>query len=498
MTVATNWREQASRAAQLIAEIKESAREGKDGAVFFKAEDQVEAHNKMAEAQKLMKEAREGREAAEKPDVTGADLEALERAAAQFGTDPGEIGPAGGGSLSEILTGRSGGHARDKAAFNPFKTGKAQLVKASPSVMGRPLFEHVIPERVRESGRELARSAMRENASAVTQREIAALVEGTQANGGFLVVPQYLQEMFAAVRRQGNALRRLGWLNVHQTEETNQVLFPKASGSLTVGLVAELAIKPTADNSYAQVIISLYTMAGIAAISRQLSRSADPAVAQILAKDLALLLGNLEEQLVYSGTGTGQPRGIINTTGTTAVPAATQTALNGALTGQILIDALLDAQASIATTYYGPPTGAIMRPSRLAFLQKTKDTQGNYVLNLAGTFRAPGASEAEDIGGTDTFELIGMPIAQSTNIPSNLGAGTNQDCVIMADWSEAHWFQRWDQQLDSSDIASDGAGVSSFATNRVLFRLEEIAGFSAERYAAAFCVLTGTGMLSAF
>ena len=498
ITPSTVAREKAARAAQLIKEIKESASAPKDPNVAFSgAEDQLEARRKMEEAQSLLREAKALRDQ-ETQASAESQLEELQREAAAMGAEPGgQIPPAGGGSLDDIVSGRSGGHQKP-SEFNPFKAGKNQIVKASAAAMGHRLMETVMPQSVRESGRELARAAMRDNASSVVQREIAALVEGTQATGGFLVVPQYLQEMFAAVRRQGNALRRLGWLNVHQTEETNQVLFPKASGSLTVGLVAELAVKPTADNAYSQVTIGLYTMAGIAGISRQLARSADPAIAEILARDLSLLLGNLEEQLVFTGTGTQQPRGIVNTTGTSAVPSATQTALNGAVTGQILIDAIIDCAAVVATNYYGPVTGAIMRPSRLAFLQKTKDTQGNYVLNLAGTTRQPMATESEDVGGSDTFELLGIPMAQSTNIPANLGGGANQDCVIIADWAEAHWFQRWDQQLDSSDIATDGAGNSAFATNRVLFRLEEIAGFSAERYPAAFCVLTGSGLVSAF
>ena len=498
ITVQNLWRDKVERGRRLLDEVRAAAALGKDGAAFEGAEAQVENRNKMAEAQRLFTEAKADRESFESKASANADLAELDKAAAMFGLEPSEIGPAGGGSLSEILTGRAGGHAKDRVDFNPFTMGKSQLVRASASVMGRPLFEHVIPEKVREGGRELARQAMRENASVVAQREIAALVEGTQANGGFLVVPQYLQEMFAAVRRQGNALRRHGWLNVHQTEETNQVLFPKSSGSLTVGLVAELGVKPTADNNYAQVVISLYTMAGIAAISRQLSRSADPAIAEILAKDLSMLLGNLEEQLVYTGTGTGQPRGIVNTTGTSA-PLAPVGAGTAQVVGLAIIDGMIDLAGVIATNYYGPVTGAVMRPSRLASLIQLKDNNNNYILNPAGQFHAPISNipSGGDFDGS-TFNLLGFPIAQSTNLPVNLGAGTNQDCIIMANWSEAHWFQRWDQQLDSSDIASDGAGVSSFATNRVLFRLEEIAGFSAERYPAAFGVLTGVGMISRY
>src|SRR5439155_22023842 len=41
---------------------------------------------------------------------------------------------------------------------------------------------------------------------------IKVLNEGTTTAGGFLVVPQFAQEMFAETRRQGNAIRRYGWL----------------------------------------------------------------------------------------------------------------------------------------------------------------------------------------------------------------------------------------------------------------------------------------------
>lgn len=500
----TEVRELASRARALLQEVREAAAAHPDG-TFFNKEDQEANTRKTQEAMGLLAEAKAKRKAFDEAqaaaNIDGAALENLEREAANLGLEPGELLTGAAGSIDDIMNGRSGGHRKAIAGWNPFKQSTRQLLKASPSVMSFPLIENVVPHNVREGAKDLARQAMRENASSVVQREIAALVEGTQANGGFLVVPQYMQDLFAAVRRQGNALRRAGLLNIHQTEETNQILFPRASGALTVGLVAELAVKPTADNNYSQVTVGLYTMAGIASLSRQLARSADPVIAQILARDLAMLLGNLEEQLIYSGTGTQQPRGIINTTGTTATTAMTAGSGSGAagvITGQDVIDAMIDTAARIATAYYGPPTAAVMRPSRLAFLQKTKDTAGNYVLNRSGSFRAPAMSEAEDVGGTDSYDVLGFPLIQSTNAPANLGGGANQDAIIMADWEEAHWFQRWDQQLDSSDIASDGAGNSSFATNRILFRLEQIAGFSAERYPAAFSVITGTGMVSAY
>jgi HK97 family phage major capsid protein len=166
-------------------------------------------------------------------------------------------------------------------------------------------------------------------------------------------------------------------------------------------------------------------------------------------------------------------------------------------TAQELIDKIIDSISSFQSAYFMPPTGILMHPRRLAFLQKGKDTTTNYLFNSPGTFRAPGGLGAT-IGATSVStgevaampSLLGLPIGTSTNIPTNIGAGTNEDIVIVGDWNEAHWFQRQDVTLDASNQAS-----TAFETNQTWFRLEERAGFSAERYPTAFRVISGTGLV---
>lgn len=320
-----------------------------------------------------------------------------------------------------------------------------------------------------------------------------ALTEGTASAGGYLVPPQWLQELFAGVRRQGNAFRRYGWLNVHQVN-TNQVLIPKGSGSASVGWVAENATKPTADQTFGQITVNVFTAAGISKLSKQLVDDSNPAATELAIQELGALLGILEEQAILYGTGTAQPRGILNTTGVNAVDLGTATA-------QAIVDGILDAIVAIQTNYFGAPNGVLLHPRRLAMLQKGKDTTNQYLFNPVsgmGSERGPGGGAGLN-ADEPQWNLLGLPLGISANLPTNVdtagvvGGGTGaatRDLIVVADFNEAHLFQRQEQTLDVSDIAG-----TAFESNQVWYRMEERLGFTAERYPKAFAVCTGAGLV---
>jgi HK97 family phage major capsid protein len=338
----------------------------------------------------------------------------------------------------------------------------------------------------------------------------AALSEGTVGSGGYLVVPQYLQELFAETRRQGNALRAYGWLNVHPVE-SNQIYIPRGSGAATVGIVSENTPKPSADQTFTQIAVSIFTAAGISKQSKQLAQDSSPTVLDLSTRELGTLLGNLEEQKIISGTGTGEPRGILATTGLAIAPqsssdtAAGATGDGTATTAQIIIDKILDGVVAITTSYFGPPNGVLMHPRRLGYLLKGKDaaTYGNYLFNVQGTFRAPDFGPAvNQVTSASTgrtapqVSLFGLPLATSTNIPTTAAYGSSgsadQDVIIVGAWQEAHYFQRQDVTLDTTDIAG-----TSWEQNQIWVRAEERFGFTAERYPSAWAVIHGKGLKGA-
>lgn len=339
---------------------------------------------------------------------------------------------------------------------------------------------------------------------AIPDLQRAALVEGTGASGGYLVVPAYMQDLFAETRRQGNALRSYGWLNVHPVDNTNQVYIPKGAGTATVAIVGEGQTKPSTDQTYSQIAVSIYTIAGISKQSKQLAMDSAPTILDLSTRELGTLIGNYEEQLEINGTGTGQPLGILNVTGLAIAPGANDTTANGGVTtsatAQNIIDQILNAVVAVESQYYAPPNGVLMHPRRLAFLLKGKDTATNYLFNRSGTFRSPNASPLLDTvtsqsSGINTppYDLFGLPVGTSTNVPTTLNNGaagaSDQDAIIVGAWQEAHVFQRQDVTLDTTDQAG-----TAFEQNQVWIRAEERMGFTAARYPTAFAVVFGKGL----
>lgn len=446
------WQDHAEAARKLVEEVKSVNLDGKDDqSGIDSGEKAKEARTKMEQAVAYAKRAKEMRKEND-ADYTKMLLERFDlddsNADSVWGADKGSGGQKG------LITSTS--------EFDPLK------------------------QEMRDGGAsadpfaEMRKSKIIATEKALDRLNLKALAEGTAASGGFLVPPAFLQDMFAEVRRAGNTLRRLGWLNVHPVE-TNQVLLPKGSGAATVGWVAENATKPSADQAFGQVTVNIFTAAGISKLSKQLVDDSSPTAVDLATRELASLMSILEEQAVINGSGTGQPRGILQTSGVNNVPLATNTAT-------AIVDAILDAIVAIQSGYFGAPTGVLMHPRRMGFIQKAKDNNGQYLFTGAG-LRSPGGAAGLGIGQA-AFELLGLPVGISANIPTNLGAGTNQDAIVVGDWTEAHWFQRQEVQLDASDVAG-----TAFEQNQVWFRLEQRAGFSAERYPGAFAAVTGAGLV---
>lgn len=431
-----SWQEKSAQAKALAEDVKKMHREGIDD-----GEKATEVRRKLADAQRLSAEAR-----AEK---LADDNSAIDTMLKSFDlNDASADSNWGAGPISTSTGSIADTKSALKVAEDPFGQSKETRIVASEKAL-------------KDFG-------------------MKALAEGTTTAGGFLVPPQYLQDQFAEVRRAGNTLRRLGWLNVHPVE-TNTLLMPKGGGSATVGWVAENATKPSADQSFSQITINIHTAAGISKLSKQLVDDSSPTAVDLATRELASLMALLEEQAALNGSGTGQPRGILNTTGVNNIAVGTNTAA-------AVVDAILDGIVAIQSTYFGAPNGILMHPRRMGFLQKAKDSNGAYLFTSPGS-RAPGAGAGLGVGQA-AFDLLGLPVGISANIPTNLGVGLNQDAIIVADWNEAHWFQRQDVTLDASDVAG-----TAFEQNQVWFRLEQRAGFSAERYASAFSVLSGAGLV---
>lgn len=306
------------------------------------------------------------------------------------------------------------------------------------------------------------------------------LAEGSGEGGEFLVVPEYHQEMFAKVRSTGNALRSLGWVNVHPTR-SNKVLIPLGAGATTMAWVGQNQPAPSTDQSTTQLAVDIFKAVGIGKATFELDSDSDPAAMDMIIEDLGRRGAILEEQTWLNGSGSLQATGILNQSG-----VQTKTYSSTIDTQQEQIDYVLDQAMDILTNYFAPANGVLVAPRRYGFWRKAKDSAGNYIFNLPGTFRAPGQVTKSPYDGGD---ILGLPIGISANIPTTLGGSSNEDRIIVADWSELHAFIRLDVTIDFND-KSDTAWSNDQQQVRLKFRQGSTAG----RFPKAFSVGGGAGL----
>jgi HK97 family phage major capsid protein len=304
-----------------------------------------------------------------------------------------------------------------------------------------------------------------------------AMTEGTPAQGGYLVRPQ-VERQLVENKELDNVLRGLcSKLNV----QTNEIQLDQLTLSTTAGWVAELAQKPeTTAMTLATVSANVFTAAGLATVSNQLLADSDPAVDGLVTSDLSKRLTALEETAFISGTGSGQPLGILNTPGIGAT-SLTSTAVDA------LLLAILDAIAAVETNH-GSPNAILMHPRTWTRILKAQTAGGVFLIE-------PGVN---GIGANDyqqprtgfrgpTKSLWGYPVILSNRVPTNLGGGTNESRVVVGDFSEC-------LILDRQGITVDESPHVYFTTNQTVFRAEMRVGFTAARTPLAINVVGGTGL----
>jgi HK97 family phage major capsid protein len=84
-------------------------------------------------------------------------------------------------------------------------------------------------------------------------------------------------------------------------------------------------------------------------------------------------------------------------------------------------------------------------------------------------------------------EIFGLPVYLTANMPTNLGAGTDESRVIVGAFDEALF-------LDRQGVTVDTSQHVYFTSNQTVFRAEMRVGFTVARYPSAFSVIAGVGL----
>lgn len=295
---------------------------------------------------------------------------------------------------------------------------------------------------------------------------------GTGAFAG-LTVPQYLVEQVAPTARAGRVL----------LDQCTPIDLPATGMTVELGRITtaptadaqttELAPVSKTDAVSTALSMNVRTITGAAVFSRQVNERAGTASDLLIASDLLAAVNAASDSQAISADGTsGQHLGILSTGSITSV-----TYTDASPTALELILKLGAAVSASAVARKVRPTHIFMHTRRWAWLVSRAEAASIGGVSLVIPPNAP-----DGCVGT----CAGCWIMLDDNIPTNLGAGTDEDRIIVCRAADLLYGQSAPTVLvDRSSLAGN------LGTKFVPY---VYAAFTAARYPAAVAVISGTGL----
>jgi HK97 family phage major capsid protein len=297
--------------------------------------------------------------------------------------------------------------------------------------------------------------------------------------GGDFVPPLWLVDQFVELARAGRVVA--DQLAQQQLPGGTDVInLPRlATGTATAEQTTQNTAVQNTDATTGAVAANVATIAGQQVISVQLLEQSPINMDDVLLGDLAADYAIKLDTFVINNNATNKV-GLLNVTGANAaaITATTATGLYAAVANGIQL---------INTNRFMPADKIFMHPRRWAMLLAAMDTSGRpLVVPEAGGFNAvgtPGANVAQGYVGT----LQGLPVFVDPNIPTNLGAGTNEDRVIIV--------RSPDSILYEGTLRSEAFRETKADQLSVLLRVYNYAALHASRLPKSISIVAGIGLV---
>lgn len=305
--------------------------------------------------------------------------------------------------------------------------------------------------------------------------------DGTTANYAGLVVPQYFTDLAApllrAARPFADVVRHADLPPTGMTMNVSRI-----TTGATVGLQAsENAALSEQDIDDTLLAVSVRTLGGIQDVSRQ-AIERGVGIDQIVIQDLAAAYATAVDAhiLAHATDGVLNQAGINAITYTDATPTVPE-----------LWPKLADAVSQVNTARYLPATLIVMHPRRWAWMMAALDStsrpfivpNSEVAYNPMGIGNVPGAQQ---VMGT----IMGLPVLVDPNVPTNLGAGTNQDAILVVRTDD---LILWEEPGSPMRVRVDEPGAHTLTIRFVLWGY---LAFTAGRYATAVSAINGTGLIT--
>jgi HK97 family phage major capsid protein len=327
---------------------------------------------------------------------------------------------------------------------------------------------------------EAAQRIQRHNAMQAEQRAGLTTANGA---GGEMVPPLWLVNDFIKFARAGRVTANL-IPTLPLPAGTDSINIPKINtGTAVANMTGQNTGITETDLTTTSVSSSVYTIAGGQTVSLQLLEQSPISIDEAVLSDLSAAYAVQLNSGILIGTGsTGTPVGIMGLAGTNAVTLTLTTAAG-------FNSAIANAIQQVHTNRFMPADTIVMHPRRWGWLTAQSDTQGRPLVVPAANSPMNSVANQDGVAAQGYVGTMqGLPVYVDALIPTNLGAGTNQDAVIVGRFA--------DLILWESDIRAE-AFTQTYAQNMSVFlRLYNYASFQAGRYPASLSIINGAGLVT--
>lgn len=224
----------------------------------------------------------------------------------------------------------------------------------------------------------------------------------TGSEGGFTVQTEIAETLIESLKAFGG-MREVA--EVITTEQGNPMNFPTTNGASEKGeIVAENASATAADPTFGTVGLNVFKFSSkVVAVPFELLQDSVIDIESFVNRRLTERLGRITNEMFTTGTGTGQPRGVVVGSAAGKIGASGQTAT-------ITFDDLVDLIHSVDPAYRALGASFMMNDASLKVIRKFKDDQ-NRPIYLPG------------------YDGLAGPMADSI---LGYGVTINQDVATMA------------------------------------------------------------------
>lgn len=307
----------------------------------------------------------------------------------------------------------------------------------------------------------------------------------TDTTGGDLVPVEYLTSQWVAFARAQRVLA--SEINLQPLPSgTDSIVLPRLTGGTAVAEVStqNSALQET-DAVTDSVTASVTTLAGIQRIAIQLLDQSPVNVDQIIMQDLAGALAQKIDQFVISNNASGK-YGVTAVSGINSVAYTTTSPTAAGIYSKIM-----DGVQQIHTGRFAPATKVFMHPRRWAAFVAATDSSGRPLVlpDASGAFNAMALQDGGVVASGYVGRLgNGLPVYLDANIPTNLGAGTNQDQILIVKHDDLVLYESAPKAEVFRETYADQGSV--------LVRLYEYLAFQGGRYPKSISVVGGTGLVT--